>query len=221
MASNNEITNNSRSIQKHDEGKGKKIEEKKTVPIGQNLVDKVTSAVNQNGGNMEWAPDTSLPAANYERDRKFDRFVALKCAIITTLLKRVVARRQLLQTDHADPNTLDDVAKACQGVVSNTQLIKNEQLAWTDNMRSVVAEQKSISVAWKALLSPSFEGLQTCLFVDRNELDHLNKVIMHSVIVTDKFDKELDYVGREYWRKETTMRQLILHVSISIVGPMS
>jgi len=63
------------------------------------------------------------------------------------------------------------------------------------------AEQNSVDLAWKALMSEEFDDLRGAIFGDISALRRFRQLLVNSVIATDIFDKELGAARKARWEK--------------------
>jgi 3'5'-cyclic nucleotide phosphodiesterase len=85
--------------------------------------------------------------------------------------------------------------------VSNSQLVQEQHhLAVTYQCKSV-AEQNSIDTAWVLLMSPEYADLRACLFATNSDLERFRQVMIHTVMATDLFDKNLQLMRQSRWEQ--------------------
>ena len=85
--------------------------------------------------------------------------------------------------------------------VSNVQLAKEKpDLALKYNGRSI-AEQNSLEVAWKVLMEPTYDKLQSCLFQSEEELSLFRQVVVNAVMATDFADEDARATREDRWEK--------------------
>jgi 3'5'-cyclic nucleotide phosphodiesterase len=85
--------------------------------------------------------------------------------------------------------------------VSNAQLVlENATIALEYGGKSV-AEQNSIDRAWSLLMESRFDQLQACIFSNNTELHQFRQILVHMVLATDLFDKDLQTIRAGQWNK--------------------
>jgi 3'5'-cyclic nucleotide phosphodiesterase len=85
--------------------------------------------------------------------------------------------------------------------VSNAQLVKEDaSIAKMYNNLSV-AEQNSITIAWKLLMQPKFVNLRHTIMPTEADSKLFRKIIVNSVMATDLFDKDLKTLRENRWNK--------------------
>lgn len=62
-----------------------------------------------------------------------------------------------------------------------------------------VAEQKSVDMAWNALMEPQYNLLRMVFFGTESELRSFRQLLVNSVIATDIFDKNLGTMRKNRW----------------------
>ena len=85
--------------------------------------------------------------------------------------------------------------------VPNAQLIKEDPKLAKAYQNKSVAEQKSVDLAWNALLSPKYDKLREAIFGSISELCRFRQLLVNSVIATDIFDKEQGTLRKNRWNK--------------------
>ncbi|CAB9518147.1 Receptor-type guanylate cyclase gcy [Seminavis robusta] len=85
--------------------------------------------------------------------------------------------------------------------ISNMQLAKEEPEMATMYHSKSVAEQNSLDVAWDLLMEDRFSNLRKCLFESKEELMRFRQLIVNVVLATDIFDKELNDLRKNRWRR--------------------
>ena len=92
--------------------------------------------------------------------------------------------------------------------VSNTQLAEeNPDLAKMYDKKSI-AEQNSLDLAWDLLMEERFGNLRHCLFASNAELLRFRQLIVNVVLATDIFDKELNDLRRNRWKRAFSGEQM-------------
>jgi 3'5'-cyclic nucleotide phosphodiesterase len=85
--------------------------------------------------------------------------------------------------------------------VSNAQLVtENPMLANLYGSRCV-AEQNSVDVAWKALMSSAYNDLRAAIFTTEAELRRFRQIIVNTVVATDIFDQDLTLSRQRRWQQ--------------------
>jgi 3'5'-cyclic nucleotide phosphodiesterase len=85
--------------------------------------------------------------------------------------------------------------------VSNIQLL-NEQPGMAARYKNKsVAEQNSLDIAWKLLMSDSFAELRSCIFENKEEMRRFRQVVVNAVMATDIMDKDLNDLRKQRWEK--------------------
>jgi 3'5'-cyclic nucleotide phosphodiesterase/Adenylate and Guanylate cyclase catalytic domain len=85
--------------------------------------------------------------------------------------------------------------------VTNTQLVlEKDPLAVLYRNKSV-AEQNSVELAWKLLLTDRYDKLRSCLCADATELARLRQLVVNGVMATDIMDKDLKVLRNQRWDK--------------------
>ena len=85
--------------------------------------------------------------------------------------------------------------------VPNVQLAKeNPQLARVYREQSI-AEQNSVDLSWKILMSPDFEKLRQTICSTNDEFVRFRELVVNSVMATDIVDKQLKELRNARWAK--------------------
>jgi class 3 adenylate cyclase len=85
--------------------------------------------------------------------------------------------------------------------IPNAVLVKEKTpLAIRYNNKSV-AEQNSVDLAWKLLMSDDYKDLRACLCPSEPELMHFRQLVVNSVMATDIVDKDLGAARKARWAK--------------------
>ncbi|CAJ1956415.1 unnamed protein product [Cylindrotheca closterium] len=93
--------------------------------------------------------------------------------------------------------------------VPNKQLaVEHPKLAEKYSNKSI-AEQNSIDIAWKMLNLDCFAHLQDCIFENDGERERLRKLLVHCVMATDIFDKDLRSIRKIQWDKAYCNNKLL------------
>jgi 3'5'-cyclic nucleotide phosphodiesterase len=85
--------------------------------------------------------------------------------------------------------------------VSNSQLIKEDPKLAVRYKEKSVAEQNSVNLAWRVLMSPAYDQLRTAIFSSETELRRFRNLLVNSIIATDIFDKDLGTLRKNRWNK--------------------
>ena len=85
--------------------------------------------------------------------------------------------------------------------VPNEEPMKEDKCLSRVYHNKSVAEQNSVDVAWKALLSDEFEDFRSTIFTDEVELKRFRQLLVNSVIATDIFDREQSAMRRNRWAR--------------------
>jgi class 3 adenylate cyclase len=85
--------------------------------------------------------------------------------------------------------------------VSNSQLLQENTPTAHRYKGKCIAEQNSIEVAWNVLMQSTFSALRECIASTTEELKHFRKVLVHSVLATDIFDKDVKALGDLRWTR--------------------
>lgn len=87
--------------------------------------------------------------------------------------------------------------------VSNSQLVEEKDAVAVSYENQSVAEQHSITIAWELLMRPEYGDLRSCLFNDDEaDLMRFRQLLVHAVIATDVFDKDLKEARENRWKME-------------------
>jgi 3'5'-cyclic nucleotide phosphodiesterase len=85
--------------------------------------------------------------------------------------------------------------------VSNSQLVKEEEvMARKYNCKSI-AEQNSVDIAWRELSANSYKELRDFLFATEDDLLRFRQIFVNVVLATDIFDRELNDLRKLRWEK--------------------
>ena len=74
----------------------------------------------------------------------------------------------------------------------------NDQTAQTYGNRSV-AEQNSVSLAWRILNEPRFVDFRSCICPNQEDHDRFRKLLVNCTIATDIADKQLKGLRQNRW----------------------
>lgn len=89
--------------------------------------------------------------------------------------------------------------------VSNTQLASEDPGMATKYDKKSIAEQNSLDLAWGLLMEDRFSKLRKYLFVSEEELLRFRQLIVNIVLATDIFDKELNDLRKNRWKRAFSM----------------
>jgi class 3 adenylate cyclase len=67
-----------------------------------------------------------------------------------------------------------------------------------------IAEQNSVAVAWKLLMSDAYRDLRACIFRNSHEKSRFRELIVDAVLATDIADKELGTLRKSRWEQAFT-----------------
>jgi 3'5'-cyclic nucleotide phosphodiesterase len=91
--------------------------------------------------------------------------------------------------------------------VSNNELSREQPGLATKYKHKSVAEQNSIDIAWKLLMSDSFAVLRSCIFETADELLRFRQVVVNVVMATDIMDKDLNDLRKQRWEKAFSLKE--------------
>ena len=83
--------------------------------------------------------------------------------------------------------------------VPNATLVKEEHPLAAKYENKSVAEQNSVDVAWKVLMSNDFHHLRRSIYSNQTEFLLFRSVLVNAVIATDIVDKELGALRKARW----------------------
>mmetsp|Transcript_10346 Transcript_10346/g.22776 ORF Transcript_10346/g.22776 Transcript_10346/m.22776 type:complete len:1195 (-) Transcript_10346:89-3673(-) len=86
------------------------------------------------------------------------------------------------------------------GVPNNQLNRENPQLAEMYGGRST-AEQNSVDLAWKLLMSPDYEALRHAIYKTPDEQARFRQLVVNSVMATDIMDKDLKQLRNARWER--------------------
>ena len=108
--------------------------------------------------------------------------------------------------------------------VSNTQLVAEKSPVALRYENESVAENNSLTLAWRFLMRPEFEQFVEFICPTRSDKDHFQKVMSSAVLATDVFDKKLIQQRNEKWARvfgseqaTTATEEELNHLKASIV----
>ena len=84
---------------------------------------------------------------------------------------------------------------------SNGQLAKENEALGKKYANQSVAEQNSLDIAWEILMRDQFQHLRQSIFPSQAELLRFRQLIVNTVLATDIFDKELNDLRKDRWRR--------------------
>lgn len=84
---------------------------------------------------------------------------------------------------------------------SNAQLAKENEDMGNKYANQSVAEQNSLDIAWEILMRDQFAHLRRSIFASQEELLRFRQLIVNTVLATDIFDKELNDLRKDRWRR--------------------
>jgi len=87
-----------------------------------------------------------------------------------------------------------------RGVSNDVLLNEDPELAAAYKGLSI-AEQNSVDLAWKGLMSEGFENLRSAIYTTQDDLQRFRQLIVNSVMATDIFDNELKQLRTKRWEK--------------------
>jgi 3'5'-cyclic nucleotide phosphodiesterase len=64
-----------------------------------------------------------------------------------------------------------------------------------------VAEQNSLDLSWRLLMSDNFSNLRNCIFETEAELKRFRQIVVNVVLATDIFDPDLNALRKKRWEK--------------------
>ena len=85
--------------------------------------------------------------------------------------------------------------------ISNGQLIKENPVLGELYREKSVAEQNSVDLAWDLLMLPKYKELRSCIYAEMKELQRFRHSVVQVVLATDIFDKELNDLRKNRWKK--------------------
>lgn len=85
--------------------------------------------------------------------------------------------------------------------VSNMQLASEDPVMATKYHKKSIAEQNSLDLAWGLLMEDHFSKLRKYIFVSEEELLRFRQLIVNIVLATDIFDKELNDLRKNRWKR--------------------
>ncbi|KAL3938644.1 MAG: hypothetical protein SGBAC_006480 [Bacillariaceae sp.] len=83
--------------------------------------------------------------------------------------------------------------------VPNAQLVKEGAPNAELYKNKSVAEQNSVDIAWKILMSEEHESLRSCIYQTKDELLRFRQLVVNTVMATDIVDKELQALRKNRW----------------------
>ncbi len=85
--------------------------------------------------------------------------------------------------------------------VTNTQLVREEDPLAIKYNGKCVAEQRSIQIAWDALMETKYIDLRRCIYRSEDEKKRFRQLLVNAVIATDIADKDLSVWRKNRWDK--------------------
>jgi 3'5'-cyclic nucleotide phosphodiesterase len=85
--------------------------------------------------------------------------------------------------------------------VGNGQLVAEEDPIAVMYNDGSPAEQNSVSIAWKLLMSSTYRDLRSCLFASDEDLNRFRQLVVNAVMATDIFDPKLKAFREARWGK--------------------
>ena len=82
--------------------------------------------------------------------------------------------------------------------VPNAVLVQ-EQTVEAQRYRQSIAEQHSIDLVWKLLLSPAYTELRSCIYRTPQEFQRFRQLVVNTVLATDIVDKDLNALRKARW----------------------
>jgi len=83
--------------------------------------------------------------------------------------------------------------------VPNTQLVLEKVPIASKYDEKSVAEQNSVTLAWKLLMRPEYKDLRSCIYSNESELKRFRQLVVNTVMATDICDKELGALRKARW----------------------
>jgi 3'5'-cyclic nucleotide phosphodiesterase len=93
---------------------------------------------------------------------------------------------------------------------SNARLAFEEPKVATKYRSKSIAEQNSLDLAWRLLMTDQFDQLRLTIFRTNNNLLHFRRIIVNSVVATDIFDQELNNLRKNRWNEAFSEATAIL-----------
>ncbi|KAG7342939.1 adenylate/guanylate cyclase [Nitzschia inconspicua] len=84
--------------------------------------------------------------------------------------------------------------------VGNQQLVK-EGHPLSKTYPTSIAERHSLKLSWQLLRQDCYHELRRTIYTTVAEFEHFRQLLVHSVLVTDIMDKELQHERKERWEK--------------------
>jgi hypothetical protein len=160
-------------------------------------------------------------ASGYVKKNPFHSFEHASHVILsaTKLMKRIVTPDQVGQKTSFSASDLHEYTHGigtepmCQLAVvfsalvhdvghkgvPNGRLAEEEPEVATKYRNKSLAEQRSIDTAWQLLMLPHFTNLRRCIYRTMEEKQRFRSLLVHSVLATDIFDKELKTLRNDRW----------------------
>lgn len=143
---------------------------------------------------------------------------------VTKLLARISSKKTIAFDQNNDGKIAQLLAEATFGITSDPmtaftafvaalihdvdhQGIPNTVLATQDVAMNKhykgtsLAEQHSLDLSWKLLMSSQFAELRSCIFSNEKELIHFRQLLVNMVMATDVMDKNLATQRKGRWNK--------------------
>ncbi|KAG7372034.1 adenylate/guanylate cyclase [Nitzschia inconspicua] len=84
--------------------------------------------------------------------------------------------------------------------VGNQQLVK-EGHPLSKTYPTSIAERHSLELSWQLLYQDCYHELRRAIYTTVAEFEHFRQLLVHSVLVTDIMDKDLQHERKERWEK--------------------
>lgn len=85
--------------------------------------------------------------------------------------------------------------------VPNTTLVKEQDPVAVKYGNRSVAEQHSVDISWKLLMSFEYKHLQKCIWENQEEYSRFRQLVVNIVMATDIMDKQLKELRNARWEK--------------------
>ena len=83
--------------------------------------------------------------------------------------------------------------------VPNSTLVKEKHPLASKYQNKSVAEQNSVDLAWKVIMSEDYKELQACICGTKDEMARFRSIIVNVVMATDIMDKDLGAQRKARW----------------------
>jgi len=85
--------------------------------------------------------------------------------------------------------------------VPNAQLVREQTTLALAYRNKSVAEQNSVDIAWKLLMTDGYKDLRRTIYVNEAEYARFRQLVVNAVLATDVMDKELGAARNVRWNQ--------------------